>query len=256
MHNDPMNLLAFKLILPPLLILFATLAGRRWGDSIGGWLVGLPLTTGPILVFLAIEYGTDFAATATNGSQVGTAGQAFFCLGYALAARWGWLAAFLMGAASYAGSAFLIQAVPLGPWGFFAVALAALTMAAKFIPHRAAPLSPVPAPRWDLPARMVVVMILVVTLTASAEFFGPEVVGVLSSFPILGTTLAIFAHRMKGAEMARQVLRGMVFALYGFGVCMFALGLLLPKLGIVLAFLISTVCCLLVQAGVLRFIRQ
>jgi hypothetical protein len=43
-----MSLLTVKLIAAPLVILLATLAARRWGDAIGGWLVGLPLTSGPL----------------------------------------------------------------------------------------------------------------------------------------------------------------------------------------------------------------
>jgi hypothetical protein len=49
-----MNTLVFKLVATPLLIQPASLAGRRWGPAIGGWLVGLPLTSGPIAFFLAI----------------------------------------------------------------------------------------------------------------------------------------------------------------------------------------------------------
>ncbi|MGY8668569.1 hypothetical protein Q3C01_40235 [Bradyrhizobium sp. UFLA05-109] len=108
-----MSLIVFKLILTPLLILTASLAGRRWGDAIGGWLVGLTLTSGPVAAFLAVQYGTDFAATATNGSLVGTAAQACFSLGYALLARRGWVAALVCGAAAYAVVGLLLQLLPL-----------------------------------------------------------------------------------------------------------------------------------------------
>ena len=43
--------LILKLILAPLLVAAATLTTRRWGARIGGLLMGLPLTTGPIFVF-------------------------------------------------------------------------------------------------------------------------------------------------------------------------------------------------------------
>ena len=39
-------MLALKLSLTPILILLASLAGRRWGETLGGWIVGLPLTLG------------------------------------------------------------------------------------------------------------------------------------------------------------------------------------------------------------------
>jgi len=51
-------ILALKLVLTPALIAIATLAGRRFGPSISGWLVGLPFTSGPVSLFLALEQGT------------------------------------------------------------------------------------------------------------------------------------------------------------------------------------------------------
>ncbi|MEX5997204.1 hypothetical protein [Providencia hangzhouensis] len=43
-----MELFVFKVVITPLLLLTASLAARRWGESIGGLIVGLPLTSGPI----------------------------------------------------------------------------------------------------------------------------------------------------------------------------------------------------------------
>ena len=83
-----MDLLAFELIASPLLLLAATLAVRRWGESVGGSFVGLPLTSGPISLFLALEQGAPFARDATAGSLTATVAQAaavwVYCL---LAAR-------------------------------------------------------------------------------------------------------------------------------------------------------------------------
>jgi len=84
-----MSLLAIKLIVTPLIVLAATLAARRWGDAVGGWLVGLPLTSGPVSVFLALERGPAFAAHAADGSLAGVVAQAAFCFGYAALARRG-----------------------------------------------------------------------------------------------------------------------------------------------------------------------
>jgi len=51
----PMNTLLLKLIVTPVLIGAASLAGRRWGETLSGWFIGLPLTSGPVCWFLAIE---------------------------------------------------------------------------------------------------------------------------------------------------------------------------------------------------------
>jgi len=68
-------------------ILVATLVGRRFGQAIGGWLVGLPLTSGPIAVLLALEHGARLAQVAASGSIEGTVAQAFFAAAYARLAR-------------------------------------------------------------------------------------------------------------------------------------------------------------------------
>src|SRR5579862_5576796 len=80
-----MDSLILKLILTPALIGAASLAGRRWGPSVSGWLVGLPLTSGPVSFFLALSHGTGFAAAAAVGTLTGTMSQVPFCLTY------GWL---------------------------------------------------------------------------------------------------------------------------------------------------------------------
>ena len=55
-----MIIFLIKLIAAPLLLALATLAARRWGTVLGGILIGLPLISGPISVFLAIENGAGF----------------------------------------------------------------------------------------------------------------------------------------------------------------------------------------------------
>ena len=251
-----MSLLFFKLLLPPFLVLVAPLAGRRWGDAIGGWLVGLPLTSGPVAVFLAIQYGPEFAAAAASGSLIGTAAQACFSLIYALLAQRSWIVALTAGSVAYASGAALFQSMPLPHWGYFALALLTLTLSARHLPHQDAPRSMIAAPWWDLPARMVVVTVLVITLTAIASLVGAKTAGILACFPVFGAILTVFAHRMRGPAMATQVLRGMVFALYGFATFFFVLGVSLVPLGVLPAILAATVASFVVQGGALRLIRR
>jgi hypothetical protein len=64
--------LILKLVVTPALIGAASLAGRRWGAAVGGWLVGIPLTSAPIALFLALDHGAHFAASASVGMLLGT----------------------------------------------------------------------------------------------------------------------------------------------------------------------------------------
>src|SRR5437016_7099204 len=67
LSGDRVTLLLAKVVLTPLFIAAVTLAGRRWGPAVGGWLAGLPLTSGPVSVFLALEQGPGFAVRAAVG---------------------------------------------------------------------------------------------------------------------------------------------------------------------------------------------
>src|SRR5437660_12361221 len=87
-----MRVLVAKLILTPVLIVTISIVARRWGPKTGGLLAGLPLTSAPISVFLAVEQGRDFAARAAAGTLSGVAAVAVFCLAYAFGTkRWSWL---------------------------------------------------------------------------------------------------------------------------------------------------------------------
>lgn len=50
-----------KLLVVPPVIAGVSLAGRGWGPTIGGWLIGLPVNAGVIVFFIALEEGSAFA---------------------------------------------------------------------------------------------------------------------------------------------------------------------------------------------------
>src|ERR1700693_2386658 len=105
-----MDILVLKLVAAPLLIGMASLAGRRWGETVSGWFIGLPLTSGPVCFFLALEQGTGFAAATARGSLAGAAGESGVALAYVITAREaGWPAAVGAGTLGYAATAALLQ---------------------------------------------------------------------------------------------------------------------------------------------------
>jgi hypothetical protein len=61
-------LLLLKLCLTPILIGGVSLAARRWDPSVGGWLVAMPLTSGPVALYIALDHGNAFAAGLLNPS--------------------------------------------------------------------------------------------------------------------------------------------------------------------------------------------
>jgi hypothetical protein len=76
-----------KILLTPALVVVATLLARRWGPGVGGTIAGLPLTSTPVSIFLALEQGPMFAATAALGTLLGLLSQAALFLAYSWSAR-------------------------------------------------------------------------------------------------------------------------------------------------------------------------
>ncbi len=250
-----MSVLAVKLIVTPLMILAASLVGRRWGAAAGGWLAGLPLTSGPVAVFLAVEHGSGFAAEASAGSLAGVVAQAGFCLAYAFAAPWGWPAGLLAGAGAFAASALALQAGQFAPAILFALALGALVVTLRFLPRDFRAPAPTETPWWEIPARMALVTALVVAVTSFASLLGARASGIVATFPLIGAALGVFAHRAHGPRAGVAVLRGMASALFAFAIFFFVVSLAIPRVGIVLAFAAATFAALLVQAAALRLAR-
>ena len=251
-----MSLLAVKLIVTPLVILAASLAGRRWGEALGGWIVGLPLTSGPVAAFLAVERGADFAAEASAGSLAGAIAQVAFVCGYALAAPWGWPAGLGGGALAYVAAALVLQAGAFAPTTLFLVSLAALALGLAALPRGRPASAPRLAPWWEIPARMVFVTALVVAVTTFASTLGARASGVAASFPFIGAAFGVLAHRADGPRAGVAALRGMVAALFSFAFFFFTLGLALPRTGLLSAFAAATLVALVVQAATLTLVRD
>jgi len=253
-----MGTLTLKIVLTPLLIAAASWAGRRWGEAIGGWLVGLPLTSGPIAFFLALDHGTGFAAAAAAGSLSGAAAQACFCIGYGRsAARLGWPFCLAAGSAAFAAAAGLLQATQLPLAALLTVTLLALGLALALVPRgRLTPFGMLALPRWDIPGRMAVATALVVGLTAAAPLLGPRLSGLLATFPVFATVLAVFAHRLQGGAGAQQVLRGLLLGLFAFSGFFLALALTIDRAGIAGGFAIAIAVALAIQGCSLWTMRR
>src|SRR5204862_1462982 len=131
-----MEIPLLKLIVTPLLIGTASLAGRRWGEMVSGWFIGLPLTSGPVCWFLALEQGTGFAAAAARGCLAGAAAEAGFCLAYGVAARNGsWLRSIAAGTLAYAMCAALLQLAAVPLWLLAPIVCATLAIALWLMPR-------------------------------------------------------------------------------------------------------------------------
>lgn len=253
-----MNTLALKLILTPALIGAASLAGRRWGPAVSGWLVGLPLTSGPIIFFLALAEGTAFAHSTALGTLAGTFSQGVVCVVYAwLSKRWAWPVTLTASVAAFAATTLMLQGVnlPLG-WLYVLVAGMLGLILAAMPKGRAQPDAKSLLPVWDIPARMLVVTAYVIALTETATRVGPQLTGLLSPFPLYALVLAAFGQHFEGSQAAVQVLRGLVIGLFAFATFFLIVGALIETASLWVTFGAATAMALGMQACALWLIRK
>src|SRR5690242_19872846 len=110
-----MGILILKLTVTPVLIGAASLASRRWGAEDGGWLVGIPFTSGPIAFFLAIGPGVHFAAASSVGILAGAISQTAFALAHAwMALRFSWTWCVAAATVAFAVATLLLDIAPAG----------------------------------------------------------------------------------------------------------------------------------------------
>jgi hypothetical protein len=132
----------------------------------------------------------------------------------------------------------------------------AIAVAIRLVPSVSEVAPSAHAPRWDLPARVIVGTTLVVTLTTFAPILGARLSGLAATYPVYVTTLTVFAHRQTGPSAAMALLRGLVLGLYGW-LGFFTIALtVMPSFGILPGATLAVLGALAIQGGSLRLLRD
>ena len=237
---------ALKLFLVPLLIWLVTLAGRRWGPAVAGWLSAFPIVAGPILFALTLEQGAPFAARAAEGTLLAVVAILVFSLAYAWAsARFGVAGSMALALLAWTASVAALQALRLPLGVCFIVVWCALLLTGRLFP----PALPAAAGvrRNDLPWRMLAAAALVLAVTTGAALLGARLSGFFAMFPVMSTVLVGFAHVGSGRDSAVSLLRGMVAGYFGFSVFCVILSMQLREDGVGIAFVMALGCALAVH---------
>jgi len=251
-----MSLLVLKLILTPLLIAAATLAVRRWGFAIGGLFTGLPLTSGPISLFLAIEQGPQFAEQVSQGMLLGMVSLVAFCVAYARTAR---------GPAWFPSLAIGIGVYFLASWGLSFISLphqylslmAFLLMWAAF--KAAGPSTSgdfhAESPWWDIPARMVTATAMVFLITGGAQSLGPRWSGLIAPFPVFTCIMGVFAQKQNGAAAAHRLLRAIILGCFSAVAFFVVIGFTVERITLTATYLLATAAALSASALGLAYVQ-
>jgi hypothetical protein len=251
-----MKILALKLVVTPLFIAAATVMARRFGAGVGGWLAGLPLTSGPVSAFLALEQGPTFAAHAAVGTLLGLIAVTAFCVAYArVADRLGWPLSTLVGLGAFVLMTGLLADLSISLALALGAVVASLVLGVLLIATSRNP-AYVRAPRWDVPLRMTAATAVVLVLTAVASTLGAQLSGLVSTVPVFASTMAAFSHRLGGARAATQLLRGVVVGSFAFASFFLVVGVCVERLGLLPTYALATVAALGVNAVSLLLIER
>jgi hypothetical protein len=245
-------MLALKLLLVPAFLGLLTLAARWLGPAVAGWLAGLPLVAGPIVLILALEQGSRFATEASIATITAVVASTSFSLAYAhTAQRRDWPlalgAGLLAWLAAAATMAWLVPGLPAA----VLLALASLALAPLGFPRARPETARAPGP-MDLPLRMAAGVLLTLAVAQAAAHIGGTWSGLLALFPVLGSVLAVFSHRHSGAAYTAKLLQGMARGMFSLVAFFTTTALLLPRWPLAEAFGAAALACLLVQLATMR----
>ena len=103
---------------------------------------------------------------------------------------------------------------------------------------------------------MVVATALVIIITGAAPLLGPQLSGLLTTYPVYAGVLAVFAHAQRGGAAAEQVVRGLCYGIIAFATFFLAIGAFVDRAGILPAFAAAAAGAIVVQAATLAGIRR
>ena len=217
-----------KVLIAPAMVLSVSYLQRRFGDRFGGWLIGLPITTGPFILVIGIQEGVSFAGHTVRGILLGQIALIVFCWVYAYAAlRAPWHLAILTGTFACLFTGYLVTQIKVSTVVSTPALILSWLIAMKWWPHSGLPAEKITPPRWELPVRILVTLALLVGLSALAPHVGAKVAGALSTYPVIASVLGAFNHRRFGPAATVSTLRGLMQTLpFTVGI-IFALGLVL-----------------------------
>ena len=234
-----------RLALVPTAVWLASLAARKWGHSVSGYLGGFPLIGGPITLYLALDHGTEFAARSATVTLAVIVAQGVYLIAFArLAQRHRWPVALVGGWACFAAAAVVVAFLPLSPPVALLLAVLGLATAWRALPHPREDAPPPSVPPVELRLRLAAALALAIAILWGSNVFGPVVSGVLLSVPVTGSIMPPFTLALYGADAVARLTRGFVVGLSGFTAFFFAVSSGVVALGTGMGFLAAVVAAL------------
>ena len=249
--------LATKMAVTALFVTAATSIAERLGATVGALVATLPVSAGPVYVFLALDHDAAFIASSAVASLALNSATAIYLTTYVLIAqrRSMWLSIFL------AFVMWLVAVLVLSPVHWTAWSASVLNVviftACTFIvqPFCFVHIPQTIRPWYDFVLRAGLVALLVGVIVTLSFQIGPTGSGVLAVFPVIYTSIMLIMHRRVGGPATAAVLANAVPALTGFGLALLFLHFAAVPLGSAAALIVALGVCV-VWNGVMYALRR
>jgi hypothetical protein len=254
---EGMLIVFLRVATAPALVLAGSLIQRRYGQSIGGRFVGLPLTSLPLLALLCVSEGRSFAGAAAAATLGGGVSQSAWCFAYALAARRrGPVTAVTVATGAFAAVCLALYAVHL-PVGVAAALSAASVVAALYFWRSCSADDRPPAgSRDDLGARMVAGGAFTLAVTALSVSLGARGSGLVGAFPVLTVVLAAATHRRQGPAAVGAFLESVMAGSLSVVAGLTVVAVTLPAFGPLVAFPAAVAASVVAQLAPVGRVRR
>jgi hypothetical protein len=239
-----------RVLLAPLAVVAGTLAQRRFGYAVSGLILGLPLTSLPLLWLVALQHGTAFASSMTGALLVGSIAEAVVLWLYArltihLSPSFALVGA--LGAFALAAEAVnLLRLSALLAGIITAIGFAA---ALRWWPATASG-DALNQGRSLLWLRVVLSAVFTIVLVALAGRLGPVLSGLIDALPAMSLMMAFTTHQEHGSGASSRFLHGVTRGSFSYLAAMIVLAELLRTGNVLFAFAVALVAALLVQGSI------
>lgn len=251
-------LLALKMATAAAVVVGCSLLAERSGPMIAAMIATLPISIGPVYIFLALDHDAAFIAQGALGSMSANLANAALCFVYVpLAQRFGTLVCLSAAVLAWLAALLLLRALePSFPVLLITTTLVYGSLHGHFRRYRAArPNHQESRPWYLIPMRAGFVATLAAVVTTLSAQVGPAWSGVLAALPVVLTSMiAMLQPRIGGPAMA-AVLANSALPLIGFGMAIGSVYLAAVPLGSALALTLGLAISVAWNLGLMRLSR-
>ena len=231
----PFFALAMRMAAVAVFIIIGALISERAGPFFGAMVTSLPVYTGPVYLFLAIDHPPEFLAQVTVGSLGSCGVIPVFVLMYALMARAGRgaLPSLLVALVAWVIVAVIVQ---LKDWSLIEALVFALPIYAIAILigrgfTRAVAMTPTGRSWRDLLLRVLLVTCVVGAVNAMSPLLPVKITGILSIMPTVMMSLILVLHGRIGGPATAALLIHAITGMVGMLLAVTLVGLTIVPWG-------------------------